>query len=124
MCAKKKKKDKDLLEIKNFLFTHPETNFFQSDKIVTFLERIPGYISLVLINADEKKINGILYYTLVEEKGIKKFITAYEKRLSETTLHKKLGRKVSYRRLIRLECYKLYRHFLGDELYSPYVRTR
>ena len=60
----------------------------------------------------------------LKEKGMKKFISAYEKRLSETVMHKKLGRKVSHRRLIRLECYKLYRHFLGDELYSPYVRTR
>ena len=60
----------------------------------------------------------------LREKGAKKFAAAYEKRLSETVMHKGLGRKVSYRRLIRLECYKLYRHFLGDELYSPYVRTR
>jgi len=60
----------------------------------------------------------------LKEKGAKKFISAYEKRLSETVMHKKLGRKVSHRRLIRIECYKLYRHFLGDELYSPYVRTR
>lgn len=60
----------------------------------------------------------------LKEKGAKKFLAAYEKRLSETIMHKALGRKVSYRRLIRLECYKLYRHFLGDELYQPYVRTR
>ena len=60
----------------------------------------------------------------LKEKGAKKFLAAYEKRLSETVIHKGLGRKVSYRRLIRLECYKLYRHFLGDELFSPYVRTR
>jgi len=60
----------------------------------------------------------------LKEKGAKKFLAAYDKRLSETVMHKGLGRKVSYRRLIRLECYKLYRHFLGDELYSPYVRTR
>ncbi|AEH44117.1 CRISPR-associated protein Cas1 [Thermodesulfatator indicus DSM 15286] len=60
----------------------------------------------------------------LKDKGTKKFLEAYEKRLSETIMHKGLGRKVSYRRLIRLECYKLYRHFLGDELYKPYVRTR
>ena len=60
----------------------------------------------------------------LKEKGAKKFLAAYEKRLSETVMHKGLGRKVSYKRLIRLECYKLYRHFLGDELYKPYIRTR
>ncbi|OAQ19790.1 CRISPR-associated protein Cas1 [Thermosulfurimonas dismutans] len=60
----------------------------------------------------------------LKERGLKRFIEAYEERLSRTVMHKKLGRKVSYRRLIRLECYKLYRHFLGEELYFPYVRTR
>ena len=80
-----------------------------------------------LINRNEIKAKdfsedmGGIY---LKEKGAKKFLAAYEKRLSETITHKGLGRKVSYRRLIRLECYKLYRHFLGDELYTPYVRTR
>ncbi|OAG28541.1 type I-B CRISPR-associated endonuclease Cas1b [Thermodesulfatator autotrophicus] len=80
-----------------------------------------------LLNRKEIKTNdfaeemGGIY---LKEKGVRKFLTAYEKRLSETIMHKGLGRKVSYRRLIRLECYKLYRHFLGDELYHPYIRTR
>lgn len=60
----------------------------------------------------------------LKERGRKKFISAFEQRLAETITHKKLGRKVSYRRLIRLECYKLYRHFIEGEPYSPYVRTR
>lgn len=60
----------------------------------------------------------------LKERGLKRFIETYDKRLSETIMHKRLNRKVSYRRLIRLECYKLYRHFLGEELYFPYVRTR
>ncbi len=68
----------------------------------------------------EDKLGGIY----LKEKGSKKFIQAYEKRLAETIRHKQLGRNVSYRRLMRLECYKLYRHFLGDELYRPYIRTR
>ncbi len=68
----------------------------------------------------DEEVGGIY----LKEKGAKRFITAYEKRLAETVHHKALARKVSYRRLIRLECYKLYRHFLGDELYSPYIRTR
>jgi len=80
-----------------------------------------------LINRNEIKAKdfseemGGIY---LKEKGAKRFLAAYEKRLSETITHKGLGRKVSYRRLIRLECYKLYRHFLGDELYTPYIRTR
>ena len=60
----------------------------------------------------------------LKERGMKRFIEAFERRLAETVMHKKLKRKVSYRRLIRLECYKLYRHFLEGEPYIPYVRTR
>jgi CRISPR-associated protein Cas1 len=55
------------------------------------------------------------------EKGHKTFLEAYEARLKETIQHPKLGRAVSYRRLIRLELYKLEKHLLGDEAYQPYV---
>lgn len=55
------------------------------------------------------------------EKGRKTFLEAYETRLKETVQHPRLGRAVSYRRLIRLELYKLEKHLLGDEPYEPYV---
>jgi CRISPR-associated protein Cas1 len=55
------------------------------------------------------------------EKGRKTFLEAYEARLKETVQHPKLGRAVSYRRLIRLELYKIEKHLLGDETYEPYV---
>jgi len=55
------------------------------------------------------------------EKGRKTFLEAYEARLKETIQHPKLGRAVSYRRMIRLELYKLEKHLLGDEPYEPYV---
>jgi CRISPR-associated protein Cas1 len=55
------------------------------------------------------------------EKGRKTFLEAYESRLKETVRHEKLGRSVSYRRLIRLDLYKLEKHLLGDETYEPYV---
>ena len=55
------------------------------------------------------------------EKGRKTFLEAYEARLRETVKHPRLGRSVSYRRLIRLDLYKLEKHLLGDENYEPYV---
>ncbi|MEO0181732.1 MAG: type I-B CRISPR-associated endonuclease Cas1b [candidate division WOR-3 bacterium] len=58
----------------------------------------------------------------LKENPRKTFIRAYEERLSETIAHKNLGRQVSYRRMIRLECYKLYRHFIDEEDYVPYIR--
>ena len=57
------------------------------------------------------------------EKGNKTFLEAYDARLKETVQHPKLGRAVSYRRLIRLELYKLEKHLLGDEPYEPYVSS-
>jgi len=57
----------------------------------------------------------------LSEKGRKVFLEAYEARLKETVQHPKLGRAVSYRRMIRLELYKLEKHLLGDEPYEPYV---
>jgi len=55
---------------------------------------------------------------LLTRKG-KIFLEAYESRLKETVQHPRLGRAVIYRRLIRLELYKLEKHLLEDELYSP-----
>lgn len=57
----------------------------------------------------------------LNENGRKTFIQAYESRLKDTIQHPKLKRAVSYRRLIRLELYKLEKHLLDDEPYTPYV---
>ena len=55
------------------------------------------------------------------EAGRKVFVEEWEKRLKGTLEHPTLGRKVSYRRLIRLELYKIEKHLLGDRPYEPYV---
>lgn len=51
--------------------------------------------------------------------GRKKFLREFESKLNTTIKHRKMKRNVSYRSLIRLECYKLIKHFLDDELYKP-----
>ena len=55
------------------------------------------------------------------EPGQKIFIEEWEKRLRTTIDHPKLKRKVSNRRLIRLDLYKIEKHLLGDQPYEPYV---
>lgn len=55
----------------------------------------------------------------LNEEGKKKFILAWEDRLKKTIKHRTLKRKVSYRYLIRLECYKLVKHVISDEKYKP-----
>lgn len=52
--------------------------------------------------------------------GRKTFVQAFEDKLKTTIMHRKLNRKVSYRRLIRLECYKLVKHITGAEPYEPF----
>ncbi|MCT4596892.1 MAG: type I-B CRISPR-associated endonuclease Cas1b [Vallitalea sp.] len=55
----------------------------------------------------------------LNEDGRKKFISEYEKKLVVTIKHRSLKRKVSYRMFIRLECYKLIKHFIDDKRYKP-----
>lgn len=64
--------------------------------------------------------NRDLNFCHLSEKGRKTFVKAYEEKLNTTIEHRKLKRKVSYRRLIRLECYKLVKHITGAEEYEPF----
>lgn len=58
---------------------------------------------------------------LLSEKGRKIFVQQWEDRLQQSIHHRSLGRKVSYRQLVRLECYKLAKHCLDIEPYQPFV---
>lgn len=55
----------------------------------------------------------------LNNEGKAKFIKQFEKRMGTTIKHRKLNRKVSYRTFIRLECYKLIKHLIGDAIYKP-----
>ena len=65
----------------------------------------------------DRRLGGLY----LKETGRKSFIEKFEERLSTTIKHRKIGKKVSYRRLIRLELYKLEKHFLGEEEYEPFI---
>jgi CRISPR-associated protein Cas1 len=51
------------------------------------------------------------------------FITQLDEKLKTTINHRDIGRPVSYRRLIRLELYKLEKHLMGEKEYEPIVAT-
>lgn len=58
---------------------------------------------------------------LLKEKGRKTFIRAFEERLNQTIQHRSLNKKVSYKHLVRLECYKIAKYCLGIEKeYQPF----
>jgi CRISPR-associated protein Cas1 len=54
----------------------------------------------------EERLGG----TYLKESGRKTFVAHWDERLRQTIKHRRLGRKVSYERLVRLEAYKLVRH--------------
>ncbi len=75
-----------------------------------------------LINNNMLKLSDFeedLNHCYLKEEGKKKFVQEFETKLQTTIKHRKLKRNVSYRYLIRLECYKLIKHFLEDDLYKP-----
>lgn len=81
-------------------------------------------IIMKLINKrmlDDKDFEGDIGDMLLSDSGKKKFLQEWDKRLNRTIKHKGLKRRVSYKRLIRLELYKLAKHFLGDKEYEPLV---
>lgn len=65
----------------------------------------------------EKMTGGIL----LNEEGRKLFVSELEKKMQTTVQHRHLGKSVSYRRLIRLELYKIQKHLLGEKTYEPYA---
>ena len=65
----------------------------------------------------QKEMRGII----LNEKGKRKFIEEYNEKLSTTIKHKDLNTRVSYKRLIRLEIYKLQKYITENEEYKGFV---
>jgi len=61
-----------------------------------------------------------LNFCYLNEAGRRVFISEYDAKLKTTIALKKLGRSVSYQRLIRIECYKLVKHLIGEEKYEGF----
>lgn len=64
----------------------------------------------------DKETGGIY----LSEAGRKIFVTEWEEKLKTTLKHRDLGKEVSYRRLLRLELYKLQKHLMEEKEYSPF----
>lgn len=62
------------------------------------------------------QMNGVV----LKDAARKIFVRAFEERLNETIKHRSLKRSVSYRHLVKLECYKLTKHLLNMEEYKPF----
>ena len=66
---------------------------------------------------DFDKESNFLY---LKEPAKRKILMEYDDRLKRTIKHRDLGRDVSYRYLIRLECYKLIKEIIGEKRYEGF----
>lgn len=68
----------------------------------------------------KKHFDEKLNFCYLNEAGRKLFVQAYDERMKTTIKHRGLGRNVSYRRLIRLEAYKLIKHITAVKPYKAF----
>ena len=68
----------------------------------------------------EKHFLQELKFSYLNEKGRRLFLENFDTRLKMTIFYKKLKRHISYQELIRLECYKLIKHLIGEEKYKSF----
>jgi CRISPR-associated protein Cas1 len=86
----------------------------------------PLLVDRVIFKVTNKKMIQSLHFeenlnrVLIKANGRKIFVQAFEDRLRETIAHRTLKRSVSYKHLIKLECYKLQKHLLEIEEYKPF----
>ena len=58
-------------------------------------------------------------YRISMLKKLKKVLKDNEEKIIDA-MHKDLGKQVSYQYLLRLECYKLIKHLLGEKTYEGF----
>lgn len=68
----------------------------------------------------EKDFEKDSNFTYLKESGRKKIVEEFDNRLKQTIRHKELNRNVSYRYLMRLECYKLIKHITEEKNYESF----
>ncbi len=68
----------------------------------------------------EKSFTKGLNYLHLTKSASKTIVSELDNKLQTTIRHKELDKSVSYQYLIRLECYKLIKHILGEKNYEPF----
>ena len=84
------------------------------------VDRVIFYLvnkGIIKINHFIKALEGIS----LNEKGRMLFIEEFEKRLKTVIQHSSIKKRVSYRRLMRLELYKIEKHLMDEKPYQPFI---
>ena len=58
-----------------------------------------------------------LNFCYLNDSGRRKFLSEYQKKLDSTIYNSRLKRNITYQRLIRIECFKLVKHIIGEKSY-------
>lgn len=74
-------------------------------------------INLNMLQEKHFEVNVNSAYLTPE--GRKIFVKEFEDFLEKTILHRKLKRNIRYKNLVRLDLYKLIKHLLGEDRFSP-----
>lgn len=69
---------------------------------------------------DDKNFNEEENICYLNEKGKKIVLKAYDEKMKSTFNYWKMEKYISYKMLIRVECYKLIKHLLDIEKYEPF----
>jgi len=108
----------------SFLHSPGERRFSLSlDIAEVFKPLITDRLIFSMLNRNmitEKDFEQNSNYYYLKDNGRKRVLKEYDTYLSRTIKHKELGRSVSYRHLMRLECYKIIKHLLGDKKYEGF----
>lgn len=64
----------------------------------------------------DSHFNGVY----LKESGRRTVVQEFDEKMKTVIKHKKINKEVSYRRIIRLECYKLIKHLLENQEYEPF----
>lgn len=71
-------------------------------------------------NLSEKHFDQKMNFCYLKDTARKIFVKEFDERLKTTIRHRNLKRNVSYRHLIRLECYKLIKHLISESVYKGF----
>jgi len=68
----------------------------------------------------EKSFTKDLNYLHLKKEASKIIVAELDSKLQTTIKHKELNKNVSYEYLMKLECYKLIKHLIGEKEYNPF----
>lgn len=100
---------------KRFSLSLDLAEVFKPDLVYRTVFKMINKKMLTLKDFDKKK-----NYCLLNEQGRVKFVQEFDTKLNKAEMHPKLKRNASNKTRMRVECYKIIKHLMGEKEYCPY----